>query len=249
MAEPGHRCHRVRPQQHWHVYQLQTDGGLYVNGALGWANSKDFALANDGSLYLLNANGSLDRRLGDGKWQNKGTGVSKFALAGSGTVYQLRTDGGLYVNGALSWANSKDFALANDGSLYLLNANGSLDQRVNGSWQNVGTGVSKFALAGSGAVYQLRADGGLYVNGSLSWANSRDFALANDGSLYLLNANGVLQKLTGSSWQTLSTGVISFTLETNGTCHYQSLTAVFFTAWNRLSAATQQVLGGRRVAC
>ena len=67
------------------------------------------------------------------------------------------TDGGLYVNGALCWANSKDFALANDGSLLLLNTNGSLDKLSNASWQNLSTGVIEFALSSTGAVYRICA--------------------------------------------------------------------------------------------
>src|SRR5262249_14363234 len=77
-------------------------------------------------------------------------------IQSNNTVYALPADGGLWVNGTLTWANTRGFALGADGSLWKLDTSGTLGHNVAGAWQWL-SNVTKFAQAPSGTVYALTA--------------------------------------------------------------------------------------------
>ena len=217
------------------VYTLNGSGSLKLNGVVSWANTRDFALAPDGTLYWLgtaDSGGWLQKKApGSSTWVNVAPNTSKFTIASDGTCYSLMsTNSTLYVNGRAVWANTADFGLAPDGTLYWLGtpaSGGWLQKEARGSstWVNVAPNTSKFSIASDGTCYSLMSTNStLYVNGRWAWSNTADFALAPDGTLYWLEtaaAGGWLQsKAPGSStWVNVAPNTSKFLIASDGTCY------------------------------
>jgi hypothetical protein len=160
------------------VWALQGDGGLYVNGKLGWINKADFAFDPQNRVILRDtaaAGGALDRStlpFAGGVWEPMGRGVVKFQVSPSGDVYALQFDGSLDVNGRQVWAYTRDFELTPDGRyLYWLGtaARDKVLQRFDhanpgAGWQNLERGVRSFVLYG-GNYYTFNEDNRFYCNG------------------------------------------------------------------------------------
>src|SRR5207302_885759 len=109
---------------------MSGGGMLYDNGAANWANTRDFNVAPDETLVVLNRSGLLQDLISS-QWQNLGTGFTKFILF-AGHWYALGSDGAVYDNGSKSWSNTRDFAFSVDGTLYLLGTDGTLQSRAPG---------------------------------------------------------------------------------------------------------------------
>jgi hypothetical protein len=201
------------------LYHLRSDGWVCANGAASWANTRDFGVDFLGRLYWQGTGGLLQRYNAGSGWQTLGSDVKKFALAPNGTVYDLRQDGWLYVDGTRSWI-TQDFAVDRLGRLYW-HGSGTLQRCTPGvGWETLARDVVKFTIGPNGAVYDLRTNGWMYADGSPTWV-TRDFAFDPRGRLYWHGTSGVLQRYTaGSGWETLDPNVLKFSVAPNATLYY-----------------------------
>jgi hypothetical protein len=87
------------------VYSLSSNGWLSVNGQHAWANTRDFALAPDGSLYWLATYGLLQRLSpGSSSWVDVDTNVNSISVAPDGTL--LVVHGGGQTGTVTAWQNN-----------------------------------------------------------------------------------------------------------------------------------------------
>lgn len=70
------------------VFDLRTDNGLYVDGGLAWANTRDFTLTADSrQLYWLGTSGLLQRLTFDGwRWEDVAGVLRVFGTEGSDDI-------------------------------------------------------------------------------------------------------------------------------------------------------------------
>ncbi|MBX9622691.1 MAG: hypothetical protein K2X82_02645 [Gemmataceae bacterium] len=144
------------------VFDMRRNGDLYAYDGLGlpdpiptWSLTRDFAVTPAGTLYWLGTGGTFWRINPDGSRDWLSTTTVKFAVPSSGVyagmVFDLRSDGGLYVDGVLRWSNTKDFAAPPAGALYRLGTDGLFQEEVNGSWVDrarVAAGSGRIAVIG-----------------------------------------------------------------------------------------------------
>ena len=81
-------------------FTLTTAGNLDINGAVQWANTKDFAFGPDGSLYTLGTGGLLQRLprgfSGGSAWQNIDTGIAQFNLSSNGSLFATKMNNAVF---------------------------------------------------------------------------------------------------------------------------------------------------------
>lgn len=181
------------------VYAL-ADGWVYRNGLRTWS-ARDFAVDGNRSVYLLQADHTLDYRSRDrwaDGWKQLATGVTTFEQrANDGAVFALTAGGAVYRNESrLSVAAAQNLAIDGNGTVYLLQG-GNLNYRKYdqwaAGWQTAAAGVTKFVQrsADSAVFAFVPSTGTVYVNGGV-WQGGQDFALDQDGTAYVLKASGTL---------------------------------------------------------
>jgi hypothetical protein len=204
-------------------YSLDSDGWLSIDGVQSWANTQDFALGADGTLYLLGTDGCLCRQLADQSWQVVSNDATKFAVTESGVVYSLSSDNWASVNGR---------------KVYWLGTNGRLQRQLqNRTWQDIDFHVAKFDVSDDGIAFSLNDQGWLSVNGRKTWSNTQDFSLAGNGALTYLqevertvvkiavNGAGVVYSLDSEGWLSVNgrriwSSTNDFSLAKDGTLHW-----------------------------
>ena len=210
------------------VYTLRPGNQVFEGGSLAWGNYRDFAIAPDGTIYLLGTDDKLIRSKSGGGWEPVTEKVVKFYLTPSGTCYSLTTENKIFENKSWAWTNYRDMAIAPNGIIYLLGTDNTLIKQKTGGWENVhsyATDTVKFFLAPDGTCYSLSTDNQMALNGAPpTWGNTLDFAVAKDGTVYWLGTRGLLQKKApGSSrWENVHsypTNTIKFSLAPDGTCY------------------------------
>jgi hypothetical protein len=201
------------------LYTFGKTGHLGINGAdAGLLQAS--ATASDGSVYYLDARGTLAQVNNGSEWTTLRTGVRKFLLRFGTTVFALGADGVVYRGGSPLASEATDFALGSDGSLYKLSLAGELSHRLPGGvWVTVnGGGVRAFGLDPSDNVYAVATDGSLSINGAP--AKTQAAATASDGSRLFLYDGGQLGRLVkGDHWEPLGTGIARFSLDRFGNVH------------------------------
>src|SRR5262249_6785542 len=134
---------RIAIRNRTSLYYL-SGTNLYVDGALNFAHTLDFAIDAYGTLYTLDVSGLLQKQV-PGGWLDLASGVSRVAVRHDTSLYYLSgTD--LYVDGGLNYAHTRDFAVDSFGTLYALDVSGLLQQQIPGGWQDLGNGVSEIHL-------------------------------------------------------------------------------------------------------
>jgi len=196
-------------------WRYKTGGSIENCPALGDDGNVYFG-SDDGYVYALDRNGSLNWRL-----QTGAAVKSSPALAPDGTVYIGSNDGALYAispGGALKWRYQtgdsiiSSPALAADGTAYFGSYDGCLyavdpGGALRWSFQTGGPLVSSPAVAGDGTIYAGSDDHYLYAlgtSGVLKWRYDAGWcvraspAIAADGTvyfkdLYAVDPNGMLK--------------------------------------------------------
>jgi GH24 family phage-related lysozyme (muramidase) len=203
------------------LYHLTEDGWLHVDGTPTYANTKDFFLTADGTLYWQGVAGELGRLRVGGAWEQLDYDLTRFTIASNGAAYSLGQDNWLNIDGVPAYGNTKDFFLGSDDSLYWQGVTGFFQRLpLGGAWELLDNDVESFSFNPSGAVYSLGRDGWLNIDGVPSYGNTKDFFLTDDGVLYWQGVTGFFQRLPlGGTWETLDTDLIKFSMLADGSVY------------------------------
>jgi hypothetical protein len=164
---------------------------------------------------LLKQDGSFGKIPAGGSWISTPGTFTKFGVTATETVYALRSDGWLLVNGTATHRDTRDFHVASNGTLYWLGTSGAFGRLINGSttWSNVLNDIVKFAVSPDGTIYSIRNDNWGLINETDTWQNTKDLAVSRSGIVYWLSTSGTLERQKeGGGWVGVARGVESFRL-------------------------------------
>jgi hypothetical protein len=185
----------------------------------------------DSAVYVLRTGGEFR---GGGSLID--TGVSGFAVAASGRVYALKSNGLLMASDVgyapYFWTidtGVSSFSLAPSGRVYALKSDGTFMSSTDGRpgyYSLIDRGVAEFAIASSGRVY-ARKTSGLLMASDVGYApyfwtidtGVSSFSLAPTGRVYALKASGLfMQSADGRPgyYATIDTGVTSYAIAASG---------------------------------
>jgi RHS repeat-associated protein len=201
------------------VYVLGNDNELRFGNTPSSMQSmtgvKDFHVTSAGTLYVLKTDGSFGKIPAGGSWTPTPGSFTKFSVAADETVYALRSDSYLLVNGAATYAATRDFHVGSDGRLYWLATSGTFASRAVGSqiWDHTAHDIVKFVVSPNGTIYTIRNDNWAQINGTDTWQDTKDVAVTRSGIVYWLSTSGKLERrIDTGGWVTVANGVESFTL-------------------------------------
>jgi hypothetical protein len=180
------------------AYSLADTGWLSFNGGDAWANTKDFTLNADGSMYWLETSNILYARSNAGSWSFVEHDVSRFAATQDGSAYALRSNGWVSLNGNQVWGNTHDFILAENQTLYLHSTDQVLSKMPSGSdWQLLGQNVVQFGIRQDGEEYVLYSDGSVRVGGAVQYTGVSEMVCDVFGRLRLEHVGGAFELVAG----------------------------------------------------
>jgi len=210
------------------VLSNPTNATFIEQGATGFIfyNAASTAIAPDGYVYALQANGDLYNASSLTKFA---TNVKSFAIGSQSDVYALMNSSDLFVFSPSSsnsgggpsayFPDVQAFALRSDGDAYVWFAGDILDLRSPAGTVTLGT-VKGFALRNDGNGYVWLPNDQLDLNtpsGNIILSgNVKGFGLRSDGCGYMWLANNQLYLNTPSSNVYLSGKVKGFGLRSDG---------------------------------
>jgi Ca2+-binding RTX toxin-like protein len=205
-------------------YALDREGWLSRNGQRIWQEVRDFALAQDGGLYLLDSTGELWAQFSNGEGSSRlGVGVVKFGVSALGHYAALDREGNLWLDGIKQEGSVRDFQLLADGTLHRLYTSGKFTRTpptgLETTWS---TGVTKFAVSDLGRCVALGADGSVWDQGTkLAGVTARDIGMSGDGMLFVMETNGALSRANAGfpwAWRQQLGNFSKFAVTAEGRC-------------------------------
>ncbi len=213
------------------VWALTSAGGITIDGSgPQWDDKADFAFDAQNRLVFLDRGGWLGRSrsaYGNNGFDQLGTGVIKYQVAASGSVWALQSNGEVWVDGSRKWTGKADFAFDSQNRVVSLTLDGRLNRTAEAYGtgtqpsQPVGTGVVKYQIDPRDRVWALTAAGGVLIDGSdPQWDNKADFAFDSQNRVVFLDRSGLLsrsqQAYGNGGFDTLEVNVGGFSLAADG---------------------------------